>query len=471
MLPEPALTFTIPSIHDGIPLDCRIYHPRSLGASSRAPSWRRHAAVLAHPYAPLGGNFDDPVIETVGARILSEGYLLGTFNFRWKPRWSENCNWTTLADSSDRGAGHSAGKTSWTSKPERSDFQSVIAFMAYFIHHLQPSKSAETVTEDSNEPARNFDDAVNRHSADDLDHKNVLVIGGYSYGSLITAQLPPLEAILEPFASPLSASNEAQIRLRAASLADQQNTLIRLTRETFQAIDAKRSPSKRGVRVGGDEGAMSPRRRPRSTDGSSRRSLSGSRELEEKLHELVAKTKASLHHRHASSETTLEQVPEENGDRSLAMEKQGTKEPAEGRLPRLVGFEVPQQAYVLVSPIPGLASHLVTMRLLPTALSRARRPEEDPAEAKLVWHPTLAVHGDADMFVLPYKAREWVARLTGAQKSRFQGVEVPTAGHFWTEEGVMDKLIDVVGEFVHGLVADREANDEHVPEHIDSTEH
>ncbi len=83
MLPEPALTFTIPSVHDGLPLDCRIHHPASLQASSRAPPpWRRHAAVLAHPYAPLGGSFDDPVIETVGATMLKEGYLLSTFNFR-----------------------------------------------------------------------------------------------------------------------------------------------------------------------------------------------------------------------------------------------------------------------------------------------------------------------------------------------------------------------------------------------------
>lgn len=236
-------------------------------------------------------------------------------------------------------------------------------------------------------------------------------------------------------------------------------------------MNVKRSPSKRGVRVGGDEGAMSPRRRPRSKDGSSRRSRSVSRELDEKLHELVAKTKSSLHHRHASSETTLEKVPEENGDACLAMEKRHTQEPAEGRLPRLEAFEMPQEAYILISPIPGLASHLVTMRLLPGALSRSRRPEEDPAEAKLVRHPTLAVHGDADMFVLPYKAREWVARLAGAQHSRFQGVEVPGAGHFWTEEGVLDRLLALVGEFVRGLVADHEEAVEEVAEHVNAVDH
>ncbi|KAJ3479880.1 hypothetical protein NLG97_g8207 [Lecanicillium saksenae] len=141
MLPEPALTLTIPSVHDGLSLDCRIYHPASLRAISRAPPWKKHAAVLAHPYAPLGGSYDDPVIEIVGAKILEEGYLLATFNFR--------------------GAGHSAGKTSWTSRAERCDFQSVIAFLAYYMHHLDPFKNAaESTVEEAEEPSRTTLDAV-----------------------------------------------------------------------------------------------------------------------------------------------------------------------------------------------------------------------------------------------------------------------------------------------------------------------
>ncbi|KAM0742921.1 hypothetical protein ACQRIT_003098 [Beauveria bassiana] len=450
MLPEPALTFTIPSVHDGLPLDCRIYHPASLRASVHAPPpWKRQAVVLAHPYAPLGGSFDDPVIETVGASMLKEGYLLGTFNFR--------------------GAGHSAGKTSWTSKAERADFQSLIGFLAYYIHHLDHFQRADAVAQEDNneEPPRHHNVANGEPIHKPVRRRHVLVVGGYSYGSLITAQLPPLETVLEPFASPSSASNEAQIRLRAASLAEQQNTLARLTRDALLEMSAKRSPSQRGVRVGGDEGSLSPGRARRSAEGSGggRRSRSVSRELEEKLHELVSKTKSSvaarnLHHRHISAETTattttttLEKVPEENGD--MAPTVKTRREPAaQGRLPQIAGFKVPQQAYVLLSPIPGLASHLVTLRLLPGALSRARRPEDDPAEAKLLRHPTLAVHGDADSFVLPYKAREWVARLAGAQGSRFRGVGVPTAGHFWAEEGVLDKMLDLVGEFVRGLVVD-----------------
>lgn len=359
---------------------------------------------------------------------------------------------------SHSGAGHSAGKTSWTSRAERSDFQSIIAFLAYYIYHLDPFKHVDHTTEESDEPTKTIDEITNEKPTGERERSNVLVIGGYSYGSLITAQLPPLETILEPFSAPSSASNEAQIRLRAASLAEQQNTLIRLTRQAIREISYTRKAAEHGVRVGGSEGNMSPQR---SVDG--RRSIS--RELEEKLHELVAKTKSNLaaqrslrHHRHTSS-GPLPKVPEDDDDGPLVVEKRRKPEPADGRLPHLEGFAPPQQAYVLLSPIPGLASHLVTFKLLPNALSRPRLPEEDPAEAKLVRHPTLAVHGDADMFVLPSKAREWVARLSGAQGSKFRGVEMPTAGHFWAEPGVLEKLLELVGEFVKGLAVDQDGVD------------
>ena len=83
MLPEPALTFTIPSLHDGTTLDCRIYHPLSLNPSPRSPTWQRHAAIVAHPYAPLCGSYDDPVVEAVGVQLLRKGFLVATFNFRF----------------------------------------------------------------------------------------------------------------------------------------------------------------------------------------------------------------------------------------------------------------------------------------------------------------------------------------------------------------------------------------------------
>lgn len=82
MLPEPSFTLTIPSIHDGTALDCRVYHPDSFFTEGAAP-WKRHAVVFAHPYAPMGGSFDDPLMDIAAEQLLRKGYLLGTFNFRY----------------------------------------------------------------------------------------------------------------------------------------------------------------------------------------------------------------------------------------------------------------------------------------------------------------------------------------------------------------------------------------------------
>lgn len=82
---EPAYAFTIPSIDDDTALDCRVYHPKDLAAklSNHVPDSRPlRGAVIAHPYAPLGGCYDDPVVMAIAARLVHEGHIVGTFNFR-----------------------------------------------------------------------------------------------------------------------------------------------------------------------------------------------------------------------------------------------------------------------------------------------------------------------------------------------------------------------------------------------------
>ena len=148
--PEPTLTFTIPSLHDDrTPLNCRIYHP-PVGVAARwtrtrsarcetssqsraqshsrldekctreeeeeegscevspsfsppprldesrpfdesSPQWttpsRGGGAIVAHPYTPLGGSYDDAVVLAAVAEILKAGFVVGTFNFRYVCSW------------------------------------------------------------------------------------------------------------------------------------------------------------------------------------------------------------------------------------------------------------------------------------------------------------------------------------------------------------------------------------------------
>ncbi|KAL7927043.1 Alpha/Beta hydrolase protein [Trichoderma austrokoningii] len=349
MLPEPSFTLTIPSIHDGIALDCRVYHPDSFYTEGAAP-WRRHAIVFAHPYAPMGGSFDDPLMDIAAGQLLRKGYLLGTFNFR--------------------GAGRSAGRTSWTAKPEINDYISFVGFMAHYLHRLDP-----------------FGHCVAEPPSEKAVPPPILMMAGYSYGAMITSQLPPLDQLLEPFTSPDCGSHAAQIRLRAESWAERQT----------QALQEARAAMARGQQ-----------KPSRKTTGSS-------------------------------------------SEKSYSLPAAAAAVPAKGKLSPASGFVTPRPAYLLVSPLQGLVTHLATMSLVPSVFTRPKPHQEDDAEAKLVRNPTLAVFGDNDIFVPVGKLRAWVGRLSSQPGSQFQGHEIGSAGHFWAEEGALDSMLDLVCGFAGKL--------------------
>ncbi len=95
MIPEPTFSFTIPSVYDNTTLDCRIYHPPTSCRSGpgKAMPWRSRGAIIAHPYATLGGCYDDYVVLSTVAGALQEGYVVGTFNFRYILNHLEHHTW------------------------------------------------------------------------------------------------------------------------------------------------------------------------------------------------------------------------------------------------------------------------------------------------------------------------------------------------------------------------------------------
>ncbi|PWY93516.1 hypothetical protein BO94DRAFT_459907 [Aspergillus sclerotioniger CBS 115572] len=162
-LPAPTYTFSIPSIHDRLRLDCRVYLPQQQTSPPPAKQkqqkqrhlQRQRGAIIAHPYAPLGGCFDDPVVGFVGGELLKAGLVVGTFNFR--------------------GAGDSGGRTSWTARPELADYASFYVFMLLYLHFLGGRGIGEGKGESDIR----------------------IVLGGYSYGSMIASHLPGLDAIVD----------------------------------------------------------------------------------------------------------------------------------------------------------------------------------------------------------------------------------------------------------------------------------
>ena len=77
MLPPPNQSFQLLSLHDSLILHGRLYFP-----SRQTQLDALKIAIIAHPYAPLGGCYNDPVVGLLGLTLLRRGYIVVTFNFR-----------------------------------------------------------------------------------------------------------------------------------------------------------------------------------------------------------------------------------------------------------------------------------------------------------------------------------------------------------------------------------------------------
>ncbi|KAI0536080.1 Alpha/Beta hydrolase protein [Xylaria digitata] len=376
MLPRPSLSFTLPSISDNTKLDCRVFHPPSLCRPSH-PSvpWSGNAAVVAHPYAPFGGCFDDPIVGVVAGTLLQLGFLVATFNFR--------------------GAGSSEGRTSWTSKPEQADYISVVGFLAYYVHHL--------------------DRRVDRYELP------AMLMAGYSYGALVAARLPPLDAILAYFAAPAIHTAAADIRLRAQYLAETRNSQL------CGSTTPRRSS---GTRVGGDEDISA-----RNNDGNPTIEFQQEERIQENVRALLSRTKPV--HRRSSRRSCESEV--NNGINHC--------------LNKVEGGITFQSAYLAVSPPVGFVTRLATMSFpnpwSPPWIRRSRPdgPVTDDALLLFTSNPTFVIYGDQDGFISHRKIREWTQQLSGTESSQFQFLEVPGAGHFWTEPDVIYQLRNAIGAF------------------------
>ncbi|KAB5585001.1 Alpha/Beta hydrolase protein [Coniochaeta sp. 2T2.1] len=431
-LPEPSLTFTLPSIHDGTTLDCRVYHPFSLSVSPRAPPWQRHAAIVAHPYAPLGGSCDDRIVDVTASTLLRLGYLVCTFNFR--------------------GASGSAGRTSWTAKAERADYMSVAGFVAHYAHFLDPFKRAE--------PADHLP------IPQTAQHTPVLLFAGYSYGAMITTQLPSVDTILATFKSPESGTPAAEIRLRAEYMADTENAILASARAAAlerQSGSAPMSPRRAmAMRIGGDE-------QNRKSHDLPRRSFS--LDADQKFKDMINKARKG-HGKRASSVSVLQRKASGTVSSDHLKDGTGVNIKILGTMTRF------QPAYLLISPIQGYVANLATMSISYPFGKKAAKPpkstktdqddtrsptELNPghlaweAEHKLTSNPTLAIYGDRDVFVAAKSLRNWSKRLEAVPASQFRAHEVSTAGHFWTEEGVLFIMRDAVKTFANLLLTSEPA--------------
>ena len=250
-----------------------------------------------------------------------------------------------------------------------------------------------------------------------------LILGGYSYGALITMHLPTLEVILNRFQSVSKGTAEAEARLRAVSLAAQWSKDADLHHERRQAQrvgsseKVRHSARSMAVAMGGDESEPGSRRHSHD----SRRSLDAVRRSVER-----GRRKLGLkrHYDDMSEEALIEE--------SLT----STNVPA------------PHTYYLLISP----PLHLVTTLL--TALSSLIKMNTPYSEGKICCSPTLMIYGDRDFLTSQKRYRKWAEALAAKPGSRFQYHEVAGASHSYREKGVETEMRSCIREWIQSICRD-----------------
>ncbi len=319
---------------------------------------------------------------------------------------------------SSSGAGSSTGRTSWSATPETLDY---ISFIGFFVHYV----SSLRLTNSPSSPRKYSGATLSPIPSTQLAPCNpvnstcpqgmTLILGGYSYGSLITTLLPDTESILRRFTDVTSGSAEAEIRLRALHLSGRWNRDA-LVRGRSHRDKTSRTQEK-AVVVGGEESEPGTRRPSRE----SRRSVETIRRSVE-----FSRRKLGLRHTDSSEAEALSLEPVLQSATVIS----------------------PNSYYLLISPLRPPISSLMTM----FSKVRRRGPSNHLLSAdsqgyylpdtnqNLITNPTLAVYGDKDFFTSQKKLRKWVEDLAGRPQSSFQFREIPGAGHFWQEESVEAQL-------------------------------
>ncbi|KAJ1644331.1 hypothetical protein J3B02_002987 [Coemansia erecta] len=171
---EAVVTFTVARPYAPTDTDTRAHSD----APANQPVDSNRAIVFLHPYAPLGGRFQNKVIADIDSHLGRRVALTVAFNLR--------------------GAGRSEGRTSWTGVAEQEDLRSILDMLSSRKLLLHPDRHPAAARRSLllQMQARGFLDAnadVDALDGVPLPSVASTLLCGYSYGAMISAAIAPTE--------------------------------------------------------------------------------------------------------------------------------------------------------------------------------------------------------------------------------------------------------------------------------------
>ncbi|KAL2002992.1 hypothetical protein VTN02DRAFT_5299 [Thermoascus thermophilus] len=303
--------------------------------------------------------------------------------------------------------------------------------MVYYLHGLDPGRPSgpprapsETL-EPSPQPSGAGEEG-SRPSSSLVD----LILGGYSYGSMIASHLPKADVVVKLFADAAEGSSMAAIRTRAQHFAADWNTTfqarLQLQSSRPGSPDSAGTPSPVALGYGSDSSAKDSR--GDAFDSIMRRVDRSKRRLSARLSRSEPQTARVQDNTNAAGTT--------NGDARQ--------------------IPPPRISYLLVSPIlPPITLFLTMFSRMSlstevgsgTSVQGAHVPSPKPEE-QLCAHPTLVIYGNRDTFTPEKKIQKWSDELARAPGTKFQYREIDGAGHFWHEAGAETQMRAALREWL-----------------------
>lgn len=258
------------------------------------------------------------------------------------------------------------------------------------------------------------------------------VLCGYSYGALVLARLPSVEAMTKRFQDAPLGTAAAEVIIRARILAkhtlqttqDVQcpiNPRERTSNPTETTTSPAQSPRASAMLTGGEESDSSNQRRSRD----SRRSAD------------VVRSTMDVHRR-------IGILLRKHSDKSDKSKHETNPSIDDGLTP------VVRVRYLLISPVLLPFTSILCPPGPPASMFRPRGILADGNAGSLfLQRPTLILFGSSDGFTSGRRLRAWAekyARTSGASDFRWE--QINSAGHFWREDGVMAALQSRVSAWV-----------------------
>jgi pimeloyl-ACP methyl ester carboxylesterase len=293
----------------------------------------------------------------------------------------------------------------------------MLHYLRYIEPPIAPSSASSSILGPQSSPLATIQSAaVAEPEVNQTPRETTLLLGGYSYGSMIATSVPSIESIMSRFEQAAKGSNEEEIHLRAARLCRQWNAEARERQRGRPLTAAESGPrSSSSVLCGGEESEPGTRRLSRD----SRRSI-------DVVRRSVDRTRRKMSRKSQRSDESLHK-----------QELQSTP------------HTTPRICYLLVSPLLPPVSSFLTVFANSHLFGRHATPTLDTS--KLSRHPTLAVWGDGDFFTSSKKLSRWAGGLSGASASLFEYVQIEDAGHFWHEVGVEPQLKNAIKRWLTAL--------------------